>query len=82
MPILNRLGFTQKMGGGVHIGTAQPVEVVDAGERRAESTQGMANPIGGGDGGTTPPLFGTLFARDRDTLIEQSGAGYSKATYC
>ena len=25
-----------------------------------------------------PPLFGTLFAReDRDTLVEQSGSGYS-----
>ena len=35
--------------------------------------------IGGGDGGgMAPPLFGTLFARkDRDTLIEQSGSGYS-----
>ena len=33
----------------------------------------------GGPGGPWPPhFFGTLFARkDRDTLIEQSGSGYS-----
>ena len=37
--------------------------------------------IGGGDGGAggmVPHFYGTLFARkDRDTLIEQSGSGYS-----
>ena len=44
VPILSRLGFTQKMGGGVQIGTA-PVEVVDAEEGSAESTQSMADPI-------------------------------------
>ena len=32
----------------------------------------------GGQGGHDPPLFVILFARkDRDTLIEQSGSGYS-----
>ena len=43
----------------------------------------LLRPINGGDGGRLggswpPTLYGTLFARkDRDTLIEQSGSGYS-----
>ena len=32
------------MGGELRIGTAQPVEVVNAGERSAESTQSMVDP--------------------------------------
>jgi len=38
MPILNQLGFTQRMDGGVQIRTAQQVEVISAKESKAEST--------------------------------------------
>ena len=38
VPILNQLGFTQRMDGGIQIETAQPVEVIKANESKAEST--------------------------------------------
>jgi len=37
VPIVNRLGFTQKMTSGADIGTVQPVEVVEPGEMKAET---------------------------------------------
>ena len=41
----------------------------------------ISSDIGGGDGGGGAGFYGTLFARkDRDTVIEQSGSGYSNRT--